>query len=446
METQNDEKSTLELATKAAEAVGNINKAVTELREKHEAALKEAVRKDDLDVLFKDFSAKIGKEIAANDDANDALIARMKRIERYGDPDSKSIEELDREAKAWADYSATDARGRSTSVGEFTHEDAQEYKAAFNGFLRHNDALPSKFKALSVGSDRDGGYTVHPDLTGRIVGRVFETSAMRQYANVQTIGTDVLEGYHDTDEAAANWVSELGARNNTDTPEVNRWTIPVHELHAQPKASQKLLDDSEWNIEQWLANKVADQFMRTENASFVTGTGVGRPRGFATYPDRAVAATFEIGALQQFDTGVSGGFKADPDGGETLINALYGLKQTYRNNATWFMNRTTTGAARLLQDSQGRYIWQDGIAAGQPATLLGYPVTNFEDMADYTTAGALGIAVGDMREAYQIVDRIGIRVLRDPYTSKPYVLFDTTKRVGGDVVNFEAINFVRFAA
>jgi HK97 family phage major capsid protein len=149
------------------------------------------------------------------------------------------------------------------------------------------------------------------------------------------------------------------------------------------------------------------------------------------------------GTIEQVPTGVSGGFAAAPNGGDVLIDALYGLKAQYRANATWFMNRVTTKAVRKIKDSDGAYLWSPGIAAGQPASLLGYPIASFEDMPD-PAADSLSIAVGDMRAAYQIVDRVGIRTLRDPYTAKPYVGFYTTKRVGGDVVNFEALKLIRF--
>jgi len=278
-------------------------------------------------------------------------------------------------------------------------------------------------------------------MSGRIVGKIFETSPMRAYASVQTISTDALEGLYDLDEAAAGWVGETESRAETDTPTLGKWRIPVHEIYAKPHATQKLLDDAEINMEQWLANKVADKFARTEATAFVTGDGVGKPRGFLTYAD----GTTLPGTIEQFDTGVNGGFGAAPTGGDVLIDALYGLKAQYRANATWFMNRATTKLIRKIKDSDGAYLWSPGIAAGQPATLLGYPVASFEDMPDPAT-GSLSIAVGDMRAAYQIVDRINIRVLRDPYSSKPYVQFYTTKRVGGDVVNFEAVKLVNFQA
>ena len=194
-------------------------------------------------------------------------------------------------------------------------------------------------------------------------------------------------------------------------------------------------------MEAWLASKVSEKFARDEAAAFVNGNGVGKPRGFLTYAD----GTTLPGTIEQFDTGANGAFASAPGGADVLLSALYGLKQQYRANATWFMNRTTTGLVRRLKDSNGEFVWSPGVAAGQPATLLGYPVAAFEDMPDPAT-GSLSIAVGDMREGYQIVDRIGIRTLRDPYSAKPYVEFYTTKRVGGDVVNFESIKIINFQA
>jgi len=212
-------------------------------------------------------------------------------------------------------------------------------------------------------------------------------------------------------------------------------------LYAFPKATQKILDDAAINLEAWLSGKVSEKFARDEAAAFVNGDGVSKPRGFLTY----LTGTTLPGTIEQVATGVSGAFAAAPSGGDVLIDALYGLKAQYRANATWFMNRATTKLARKLKDSDGSYIWSPGIAAGQPASILGYPTASFEDMPD-PAANSLSIAVGDMRAAYQIVDRVGIRVLRDPYTAKPYVGFYTTKRVGGDVVNFEALKIVRFGA
>lgn len=275
-----------------------------------------------------------------------------------------------------------------------------------------------------------------------MVQKVFETSPMRQYAAAQTIGTDALEGLYDLDEASAGWVGETESRPETDTPQLQRWRIPVHEQYAKPHATQKLLDDATIDMEAWLENKVRDKFARVENAAFVNGDGVNKPRGFLTYG----AGTTLPGTIEQIATGVNGGFAAAPDGGDALIDLITALKMPYRASAVFAMNRTTTGAVRKLKDSDGAYLWRPGIAAGQPATLLGYPQAPLEDMPDFNATGALAIAFGDFRQAYQIVDRMGIRVLRDPYSNKPYVQFYSTKRVGGDVVNFEALKLLAFEA
>jgi HK97 family phage major capsid protein len=307
--------------------------------------------------------------------------------------------------------------------------------------MRKGDQLlgAEELKALSVGSDPDGGYVVNPDLSGRIVAKVFETSPLRAYASVQVISTDALEGLFDLNEAASGWVGETEARAETGTPALGKWRIPTHELYAKPTATQKLLDDGEIDMEAWLATKVAEKFARDEATAFVSGNGVGKPRGFLDY----ASGTTLPGTIERFKSGVNGGFATDGTGSDVLISALYGLKAPYRANAVWAMNRSTTAAVRKIKDSDGAYIWQAGLAAGQPATLLGYPVASFEDMPALAT-GSLSIAVADWRETYQIVDRIGIRTLRDPFSAKPYVEFYTTKRVGGDVVNFEAIKLVSF--
>lgn len=369
--------------------------------------------------------------------ADDAALA-AKRQSRVVTDEKGNAFDLDAKAQEWADLAA---RKRGDRAEKFSATDLDAYKAAFRRLMQKGEQLlgADEMKALSVGSDPDGGYVVTPDTSGRIVQRVFETSPMRAYASVQVISTDALEGLFDLDEAAASWVAETAARPETATPKLGQWRIPVHELSAFPFATQKLLDDASINMEAWLADKVADKFARSESAAFVTGDGAGKPRGFLTY----AAGTTLPGTVEQVPTGVSGAFAAAPNGGDVLIDALYGLKAQYRANATWFMNRATTKLTRKLKDQDGAYLWSPGIAAGQPASLLGYPVAAFEDMPD-PAASSLSIAVGDMRAAYQIVDRLGIRVLRDPFTSKPFVGFYSTKRVGGDVVNFEALKIVRF--
>ncbi|WP_454914991.1 phage major capsid protein [Xanthobacter sediminis] len=331
-------------------------------------------------------------------------------------------------------------RGRAISPAEY-----KAYRDGLNVYMRRGDATPGDVKAsMSVGSDPDGGYTVTPDTSGRIVKRIYETSPMRQVASVTTIGTDRLEGFNDLQEGTANWVSEGPPRPATGTPQLGKWEIPVHEMYAFPQTTQRLLDDSSWNIETWLAEKTADKFARVENAAFITGDGVGKPKGILAYPTAATAdATRPWGTFQHILTGTDGGFGTTTNGSDKLIDLVYAVKAPYRNAATFLMARSTVAATRKLKDGQGNYLWQPSLNAMSGGTLLGFGITEAEDMP-VLAADSLSIGFGDFREAYQIVDRIGIQVLRDALTNKPYVGFYTTKRVGGGAISFEAVKFLKF--
>jgi len=424
----------LKTATAAIEAV---NRAFEEFKTTNDEKLAEIEKKSGPDVLLDEKLARIETDLQKAQDIADKAALAQKRSEHIITDAAGSQIDLNEKSQKWAD----DNGYRET----FTHNDMIEYQKAFRSYLKRGDQImhADQLKALSVGSDPDGGYTVTPDMSGSMASKVFESSPMRAYASVQVIGTDALEGRYDDDEGTVGWVNETAARPGTDTPQMGVWRIPVHELYANPQATQKLLDDSNINIEQWLNNKIADKMGRTEATAFVTGDGVGKPRGFTTYTD----GTSIREQVEQIDTGVNGDFAAAPAGGDTLITALYSLKAPYKANASWFMNRTTMAGVRKEKDTDGAYIWQPGIQAGQPATLLGYPVAPaFEDMATYTVTGALAIAVGDMRAAYQIVERQGIRILRDPYTNKPYVGFYSVKRVGGGLLNGEALKLIAFKA
>jgi HK97 family phage major capsid protein len=425
---------------KAIGAVDALHAGFEEFKKANDERLAQIEKKGSADVVTEAKLQKIEADLEKAQKIADEAVLASKRQSRIVTDERGEVVDLDRKAQEWA---SMNARRRGAVAGSFGAADMDGYKAAFDTFLRKGEEVmgPDERKALSVGTDPDGGYVVNPDLSGRIVMKVFETSPMRAYASVQVISSDALEGLFDLNEASSGWVGETDSRAETNTPQLGKWRIPAHELYAKPKATQKLLDDASINMEAWLASKVSEKFARDEANAFVVGNGVNKPRGFLTFP----SGTTLPGTIERFDTGVNGAFAAAPNGGDVLINALYGLKQQYRANATWFMNRATLKLTRKLKDSDGAYLWSPGIAAGQPASLLGYPVASFEDMPDPAT-DSLSIAVGDMREAYQIVDRLGIRTLRDPYSAKPYVEFYTTKRVGGDVVNFEALKLIEFTA
>jgi len=322
-----------------------------------------------------------------------------------------------------------------------------ERRRAFLDFVRKgvDQALPAlERKALSVGSDPDGGYLVPSDMTGRIVTRIRDSSPVRAVASVQTISTDALEGIRDIDEAGAGWVAETGARTETVTPSLGKWRVPVHEMYAEPRATQQLLDDSAVDAEGWLEAKLAERFARLEAAAFVTGDGAGKPRGFLSYATAAQADGARAwGVIEHVGTGASGAFAAS-DPADVLVDAVYRMKAGYRAGAVWMMPRTVVQAIRKMKAAASdEYLWQPSLQLGQPATLLSFPVIEAEDMPA-PDASSLSIAFANFRTAYQIVDRQGIRVLRDPFTAKPYVKLYTTRRVGGDVVQFEAIKLIRF--
>lgn len=423
------------------QAVDEVKTGFEQFKEAAKQREDELLKKGDVDPLIEEKLKRINEDLDEKQAVIDRLYAAGRRKSITFDGQSITEEELDAKAMQWATIAA---KRRDARVDQFTYEDQLTYKAALNTYLRKGDQLlsPDEAKALSVGSDPDGGYVVDPDTSGRVIKKIFETSPIRQYASVQVISTDALEGLRDLDETSFGWVGETSTRTETTTPQLEKWRIPVHEMYAEPRATQKLVDDAAINMESWLADKVADKFARAENSAFVNGTGVDQPRGFLTYP----AGSTNPGQLPQLATGVNGDFASDPNGADKLIDMIHSLKAQYRANAVFAMNRTTLGGLRLLKDSQGRMLWQPSLAAGMPSTLLGYPVASFEDMPSYTTTDALAVAFADFAELYQIVDRLGIRTLRDPYTAKPYIKYYSTKRVGGDVANFEAGVLLKFGS
>jgi HK97 family phage major capsid protein len=337
---------------------------------------------------------------------------------------------------------ATFAKERGVQVSV---EDYRAYRDGLNVYMRRGGNTPRDvMAAMSVGSDPDGGYSVTPDTSGRIVKKIYETSPMRQVASVVTIGTDRLEGFNDLGDGTAGWVGETAARPATATAQLGKWEIPVHEMYAFPQATQKLLDDSMFDIEAWLAEKTSDKFIRTENASFLNGDGVLKPKGLLSYPTATTADESRAwGTFQHILTGTDGTFGTTTNGTDKLIDLVYSVKSGYRANANFMASRATIGAIRKIKDGQGNYAWQPSLSALSGGTILGFNVVEAEDMP-VMAADSLSLAFGDFGEAYQIVDRVGIRVLRDALTNKPYVGFYTTKRVGGDAINFEAVKFLKF--
>jgi HK97 family phage major capsid protein len=257
---------------------------------------------------------------------------------------------------------------------------------------------------------------------------------------VESTSYDVLI---DTSDVGHGWASETAASAETGTPTIERITIPLHELSALPKVSQRLLDDAAFDIEGWLATRIADKFARAEAAAFVSGDGIDKPKGFLTYAS-APAGSESWGQLGHVITGADADFSTT-NGADAIVDLVYSLGAPYRANAVFLMNSKTAGTVRKLKDADGRFLWFDGLAAGEPARLMGYRVLIAEDMPDIATWSP-AIAFGDFQAGYTVAERPDLRVLRDPFSAKPHVLFYATKRIGGDVSDFAAIKLLKFAA
>ncbi len=394
---------------------------------------------------------KIGKDLDKFTEQKSALDAQILDIGRQlagGAGGAKGATDLETELKSFnlmlrADFGA---KGKpfpgDLDAATYTHYKSGFFKMARTGNLEALSA--DERKAMSAGSDPDGGYMLPTPTVGAVVKRMYEQTVMRQLATVQTISTQAIVGVVDNGDADAGWVSELGSRTDTTTPQVGQYRIDAHEMYAAPKASQTLIDDAAVDVESWMAGKIGDKFARVEGLAFWQGTGVGQPRGLAAYTTAATAdATRTWGQFEHVVTGANGAFHTDKfDPIHTLMGTI---KDHYLPNANWCMRRAVRTAARKIKEATtDRYMWEPSMQQAQPERFMGYPVRVDEYMPTLAT-GSLSLAFGDFRAAYLIVDRIGIRTLRDPFTSKPYVIFYSTKRTGGGAVDFEAVKFMKFS-
>ncbi len=377
---------------------------------------------------------------AANDERMDALERKA------GDP---LLEE--KVARIDAGLSAAERRleraaadARRPALGGPAVEAPDERKAAFDGYLKTGAAGPDlELKGLSEGSATAGGYLAPPALERQIDRRLMASSPMRGIATVRTVGSGVYSKPVSSTGLVASWAAETAARTETTPPTLDLLSFPAADLYAAPAATQALLDDAQIDIDQWLADEVNDAFAIQETAAFVSGDGVAKPKGFLSYTQVADASQ-AWGQIGYVATGVAGAFPATAPA-DVLLSLIYAPKSQFRPNGRFVMNRRTLSAVRRFKDNNGDYILAPPAQAGQPATLFGYPITEMEPMPDIGS-GACAIAFGDFARGYLVVDRAGVRVLRDPYSSKPYVLFYTLKRVGGGVQNYDAIKLLKFSA
>jgi HK97 family phage major capsid protein len=397
----------------------------------------------DLGDAFDEFMTSFEEFKRAND-------RRLDEIEQKSSADPITNDKVDRisraldEQKRALDTLALNRARPALERGGRMAAGASEHKQAFDGYVRKGDEAGLReieAKAMSYGSGPDGGYLVPDETEAEIGRRLTVLSPIRSIASVRQVSTAVLKKPFAVSGPATGWVGETASRPQTATATLDELTFPTAELYAMPAATAALLDDSVVDLDQWISSEVETVFAEQEGTAFVIGDGSNKPRGFLDY-DQVAESAWAWDKIGYTPTGVAGGWAAS-DPSDILIDTIYALKAGYRQNASWVMNRKTQAAIRKMKDEYGNYLWQPPAVAGGRAMLAGFPVVEAEDMPDIDD-DTTPIAFGDFARGYLVVDRAGVRVLRDPYSAKPYVLFYITKRVGGGVQDFDAIKLIKF--
>lgn len=438
----------------ADEVTDDLKKEIVDLVDEQRKLVEEnsAESKAKLEEVEKSLEEKFGKVDEMNNE--------LRGLKKAQEEDAKRMDDLEKEvslanlsSKQGDDYirtKADDALATFMCVNEFKDfDDWQAYRDQTADELTEIIAKGATDfqkdlirKDLISGINPDGGFFVPPAPMRTIETKVFETSTLRPLATVMTTTSDSFKFVLDDDEADSGWVGEVDTRSDTATPQVGEIIIPIHEIFAQPRATQTMLDDAGFDIEGWLTKKVSQRFVRQENTVFVAGDGSKRPKGFTDYAASADADVYERNTVGQLETAGSGVIVSDD------IKSLVGLlKEDYQDNAVFGMKRSTWTDITKLKDTQNRYLFDmiSNLRDGDIMQLLGQPVVLMNDMPAIT-ANALSVAYADFREFYTIIDRMGIRILRDPFTAKPFVKFYTTKRVGGAVTNYEAGKLLKIKA
>jgi HK97 family phage major capsid protein len=396
---------------------------------------------EDVAVAFDEFMRSFEAFREANDE-------RLSQLESAVGPDTVTVEKMNRIGAALDNQKRVldqlVLKSRRPGLAGPATAGPSEHRQAFSAYMRGGEDAGLRrieAKAMSIGSDPDGGYLVPEETAAEIGKRLVAISPIRAISGVRVVSGSVYKKPFALTGPATGWVAETDVRPQTASPTLSELQFPTMELYAMPAATPSLLEDAAVDLDQWIASEVEAAFAEQEGAAFVNGDGVNKPKGFLASP--AVAeSSWAWGSLGYVATGVAGGFAAS-NASDALVETIYALKAGYRQNAHWVMNRRTQAEIRKLKDADGNYLWQPPAAAGGKAMLMGFPVAESEDMPNIA-ANSLSVAFGDFSRGYLIVDRSGIRVLRDPYTAKPYVLFYTTKRVGGGVQDFDALKLLKF--
>lgn len=388
----------------------------------------------DIAALFAEFSSAFEEFKTTNDQ-------RLKEIEKRGSADGLLEGKLDRlnavldGQKAALDRVAAE-RARPALEGKGANLPNSEYKQAFSAYVKRGEE-----KALQTGSNADGGYVVPGEVETEITRLMGTVSPIRAIAGVRQVSGAIYKRPITVSGPQTGWVGETASRPTTTSQTLAELSYPTTELYAMPAATSAFLDDAAVDVGQWIADEVNAAFAAQETTAFVNGDGVNKPSGFLN-ATKVAEASWSWGNLGYLATGVSGALPAS-NASDILIDLVYALKAGYRQNASWVMNRKTQGALRKLKDADGNYLWQPAASADGRASFMGFPLVEAEDMPNIG-ANSFSLAFGDFRRGYLIVDRQGVSVLRDPFSAKPYVLFYTTKRVGGGIADYDAIKLLKF--
>jgi HK97 family phage major capsid protein len=401
---------------------------------------------DDLDLkdAFGEFMATFEAFKDSNDEKLAQLESRMGGDVVTAEKVDRISRALDQQKRALDNLALKRAR---PALGGSGRAMPSEHKAAFDAYMRSGDDRALRaldLKAMSInlgGSGQDGGYLVPDETEAEIGKRLAALSPIRAISSVRQVSAAVLKKPFSVTGPAVGWVAETAARPQTNTATLAELSFPTMELYAMPAATASLLDDTVVDLDQWISGEVEAAFAEQEGAAFVSGDGTNKPKGFLSNTLVAESA-WAWGKIGYTLTGVAGAWPAS-NPSDVLIDTIYALKAGYRQNANWVMNRKTQAAIRKLKDADGNYLWQPPASPGSRAMLMGFPLVEAEDMPDIDD-DATPVAFGDFARGYLVVDRAGVRVLRDPYSAKPYVLFYTTKRVGGGVQDFDAIKLLKF--
>jgi len=424
------ETKTASASPEARAALHEMMAAFEAFKGANDARLDEIEKKASADALLEEKVARIDQAVAGAQARLDRALSEGRR---------PMVEGGVAPSTAHSSFGLAEGKALGRSPSPFHGEE----KSAWDGYMKSGQSYGLELKAGLSSASNSAGYVVPPETERAIERRLMAGSPMREIATVRTVGSGVFRKPVSTAGVTAGWVAEAAARPETDPATLSLLEFSSADLYACPAATQSLLDDALIDLDEWLAAEVEDAFAAQETAAFVSGDGVNKPKGFLAYAT-ASEGTQTWGQIGTVASGAAGAF-ASTSPADKLIDLIYAPKAQYRPNGRFVMNRRTVSAVRKFKDADGNYVWSPATRPGETASLLGYPVTEIETMPD-VAANSLSIAFGDFSRGYLIVDRAGVRVLRDPYSAKPYVLFYTTKRVGGGVQNFDAIKLMKFAA